>query len=86
MPPSAHSTGVGWGDSSNIKLFLYGDNPAVGGTTVDVMPGQCTANRRWRRRLTYRVRDISNPLTSITLDGTCPDWAPYRSFGPTSRT
>lgn len=70
------------GDSSNIKLFLYGDNPAVGGTTVDVMPDSALQTGGGGGRLTYRVRDISNPLNSITLNGNLADWAPYRSFGP----
>jgi hypothetical protein len=68
-------------NSSNIKLIFYGDNTGTGGS-VDYFPDSAPQFGGGGGRFTYRVRDFSNPLTNITLDGNLSDWAPYRPFDP----
>jgi len=70
-------------NAANLNLFFYGDNPSVGGSAVVTMPNNALQVGGGGGYLNYRIHDVSNPLltSSITLDGSLADWAPYPAFG-----
>ena len=74
------------GNTSSIRMFFYGNNAAFGGDTVDVYPDDALTAGAGQRYFTYQLgtsvpSNPSNPVASLTLDGSLSDWNGLQSFG-----
>ena len=72
----------GWIENpSQIRFFAVADNSAfAGGTAVDLYPDGALKPGAIPRYLTYSLSSISNPVSSITIDGSLSDWSETALF------
>ncbi|MBN1268416.1 MAG: fibronectin type III domain-containing protein [Kiritimatiellae bacterium] len=68
------------GSTTAIDCFFYGDNPAVGGSTVDLYPDSALLAGGGGALFRYRIRDVSNTASPV-VNGDLSDWAALTSLG-----
>ncbi|HRJ51231.1 MAG TPA: hypothetical protein PLE99_00585 [Candidatus Thiothrix moscowensis] len=77
------------GNSTELRLFFWGNNIAFGGDAKDIYPDGAFSNSATTRYFTYKMytasgsstSGISNPVSSLTTDGNLADWSSLTSFG-----